>query len=151
MLIVSEAALKRYNLTPIGKFLGFSVAGVPPEIMGIGPIEAIPAAMKAAGYISEYDERVGRKIAFVLTGGDVPAGTKLSEQDLLDLERAQGRFLAVYPRSRGILDPMIYSKGRLVTLAGTFVCPRLLAPQATTVPSSCRAREWSRPAAMATT
>jgi 3-hydroxyacyl-CoA dehydrogenase len=44
-------------------------------------------AMKAAGYISEYDERVGRKIAFVLTGGDVPAGTKLSEQDLLDLER----------------------------------------------------------------
>nr|MDA8121254.1 3-hydroxyacyl-CoA dehydrogenase family protein [Deltaproteobacteria bacterium] len=44
-------------------------------------------AMKAAGYISEYDERVGRKIAFVITGGDVPAGTKLSEQDLLDLER----------------------------------------------------------------
>ena len=44
-------------------------------------------AMKAAGYISEYDERVGRKIAFVLTGGDVPAGTKLSEQDLLGLER----------------------------------------------------------------
>jgi 3-hydroxyacyl-CoA dehydrogenase len=44
-------------------------------------------AMKAAGHISEYDERVGRKIAFVLTGGDVPAGTKLSEQDLLDLER----------------------------------------------------------------
>ncbi len=44
-------------------------------------------AMKAAGYISEYDERVGRKIAFVITGGDVPAGTKLSEQDLLGLER----------------------------------------------------------------
>jgi len=44
-------------------------------------------AMKAAGYISEYDEKVGRKIAFVITGGDVPPGTKLSEQDLLDLER----------------------------------------------------------------
>ena len=44
-------------------------------------------AMKAAGYISEHDEKVGRKIAFVLTGGDVPPGTKLSEQDLLDLER----------------------------------------------------------------
>jgi 3-hydroxyacyl-CoA dehydrogenase len=44
-------------------------------------------AMKAAGYISEYDERIGRKIAFVITGGDVPPGTKLSEQDLLDLER----------------------------------------------------------------
>jgi 3-hydroxyacyl-CoA dehydrogenase len=44
-------------------------------------------AMRIAGHISEYDERVGRKIAFVLTGGNVPAGTKLSEQDLLDLER----------------------------------------------------------------
>jgi 3-hydroxyacyl-CoA dehydrogenase len=43
--------------------------------------------MRIAGHISEYDERVGRKIAFVLTGGDVPAGTRLSEQDLLDLER----------------------------------------------------------------
>jgi 3-hydroxyacyl-CoA dehydrogenase len=44
-------------------------------------------AMRIAGHISEYDERIGRKIAFVLTGGNVPAGTKLSEQDLLDLER----------------------------------------------------------------
>jgi 3-hydroxyacyl-CoA dehydrogenase len=44
-------------------------------------------AMRIAGHISEYDERVGRKIAFVLTGGNVPPGTKLSEQDLLDLER----------------------------------------------------------------
>ena len=43
--------------------------------------------MRVAGHISEYDERIGRKIAFVLTGGNVPAGTRLSEQDLLDLER----------------------------------------------------------------
>ena len=44
-------------------------------------------AMRVAGHISEFDERVGRKIAFVITGGDVPRGTRLSEQDLLDLER----------------------------------------------------------------
>jgi acetyl-CoA acyltransferase len=44
----SEAALKRYNLA-IGKFLGFSVAGVPPEIMGIGPKEAIPRVLKQVG------------------------------------------------------------------------------------------------------
>ncbi|HJX72689.1 MAG TPA: 3-hydroxyacyl-CoA dehydrogenase/enoyl-CoA hydratase family protein [Candidatus Deferrimicrobiaceae bacterium] len=44
-------------------------------------------AMRVAGQISEYDELLGRKIAFVMTGGDVPRGTKLSEQDLLDLER----------------------------------------------------------------
>lgn len=49
VLLCSEEALKRYKLTPIGKFLGFSVAGVPPEIMGIGPKEAIPHALKQTG------------------------------------------------------------------------------------------------------
>lgn len=49
VLLCSEAALQRYNLAPIGKFLGFSVAGVPPEIMGIGPKEAIPRVLKQAG------------------------------------------------------------------------------------------------------
>lgn len=49
VLLCSEAALQRYNLVPIGKFLGFSVAGVPPEIMGIGPKEAIPRVLKQAG------------------------------------------------------------------------------------------------------
>ncbi len=49
VLLCSEAALKRFNLTPIGKFHSFSVAGVPPEIMGIGPKEAIPRALKVAG------------------------------------------------------------------------------------------------------
>jgi acetyl-CoA acyltransferase len=49
VLLCSEAALKRYNLTPIGRFVGYTVAGVPPEIMGIGPKEAIPRALKQAG------------------------------------------------------------------------------------------------------
>ncbi|CAG1005448.1 partial acetyl-CoA acyltransferase, partial [Methylophilaceae bacterium] len=49
VLLCSESALKRYNLTPIGKFLGFSVAGVPPEIMGIGPKEAIPRVLQQVG------------------------------------------------------------------------------------------------------
>jgi acetyl-CoA acyltransferase len=49
VIVVSEAALKRFNLTPIGRFLGYSVAGVPPEIMGIGPIKAIPKALKQVG------------------------------------------------------------------------------------------------------
>jgi 3-hydroxyacyl-CoA dehydrogenase len=44
-------------------------------------------AMRTAGQISEHDEKIGRKIARVLTGGDVPPGTRLSEQDLLDMER----------------------------------------------------------------
>ena len=49
VLLMSEAALKRYNAQPIARFAGFAVAGVPPEIMGIGPVEAIPRALKQAG------------------------------------------------------------------------------------------------------
>jgi acetyl-CoA acyltransferase len=49
LLLCSEAALKRYNLAPIGKFLGFTVAGVPPEVMGIGPVEAMPRAFGQTG------------------------------------------------------------------------------------------------------
>lgn len=40
---------------------------------------------------------------------------------LEESERSQGRFLAVYPRDKGLLDPMIYKKGREITLAGEFI------------------------------
>jgi acetyl-CoA acyltransferase len=49
VIVVSEAALKRFNLAPIGRFIGFAVAGVPPEIMGVGPIKAIPKVLKQVG------------------------------------------------------------------------------------------------------
>ena len=49
LILVSERALKQFNLTPLARFVSFAVRGVAPEIMGIGPIEAIPAALKAAG------------------------------------------------------------------------------------------------------
>jgi acetyl-CoA acyltransferase len=49
VIVVSEAALKRYNLHPLARFLGFVVAGVPPEIMGIGPKFAIPKVLKQVG------------------------------------------------------------------------------------------------------
>ena len=49
LLVVSEAALKRFNLTPLARFVSYASKGVPPEIMGIGPIEAIPAALRNAG------------------------------------------------------------------------------------------------------
>lgn len=48
-LLASEEALLRYNLKPMGRLLSYAVAGVPPEIMGIGPIKAIPLALKRAG------------------------------------------------------------------------------------------------------
>jgi len=49
VIVVSEAALKRFNLQPLARFLGFAVAGVPPEIMGIGPKFAIPKVLKQVG------------------------------------------------------------------------------------------------------
>ncbi|WP_197046876.1 acetyl-CoA C-acyltransferase [Paucibacter sp. KBW04] len=49
LIVASEAAVKRFGLTPLARFVSFAVRGVPPEIMGIGPIEAIPAALKLAG------------------------------------------------------------------------------------------------------
>ncbi|MDR3385998.1 MAG: acetyl-CoA C-acyltransferase [Rudaea sp.] len=49
VLLASERAIKDYGLTPLARFVGFSVAGVPPEIMGIGPKAAIPKVCKQTG------------------------------------------------------------------------------------------------------
>lgn len=49
VLVVSEEFLKRHNVNPLARFVCFAVRGVPPEIMGIGPVEAIPEALKMAG------------------------------------------------------------------------------------------------------
>ncbi len=49
VILVSEKALKQYGLTPLARYVTFAVKGVPPAIMGIGPKEAIPAALRQAG------------------------------------------------------------------------------------------------------
>jgi acetyl-CoA acyltransferase len=49
VLVVSESMLKQLNVQPIARLVSYGVAGVPPRIMGIGPIEAIPLALKKAG------------------------------------------------------------------------------------------------------
>ena len=48
VLVVSEDYLKKLKQDPLARFVAFAVRGVPPEIMGIGPIEAIPAVLKMA-------------------------------------------------------------------------------------------------------
>ena len=48
LLVVTEKKAKQYNISPLARLVAYSVAGVPPEIMGIGPIEAIPKALKQA-------------------------------------------------------------------------------------------------------
>jgi len=49
VLVMSEKMVKELNLEPIARLVSYKVVGVPPRIMGIGPVDAIPAAIKAAG------------------------------------------------------------------------------------------------------
>ena len=49
VMVVSEKFMTQHNLTPIAQLKAYSVMGVEPRIMGIGPIRAIPAALKRAG------------------------------------------------------------------------------------------------------
>ncbi|KAG0315209.1 hypothetical protein BGZ97_008473 [Linnemannia gamsii] len=64
LLVVSEKILKQFNLTPLARFVSFAVRGVPPDIMGIGPREAIPAALKAAGLKQEQLDWIELNEAF---------------------------------------------------------------------------------------
>ena len=48
-ILVSERVLKELNLTPLARWVGYAVGGVPPEIMGIGPIAAIPKVLRLSG------------------------------------------------------------------------------------------------------
>jgi len=48
-MLVSEKVLKEHNLTPLARFAGYAVGGVAPEIMGIGPIAAIPRVLAQVG------------------------------------------------------------------------------------------------------
>ena len=49
LILASESAVKRFGLKPLARFVSYASRGVPPHIMGIGPIEAIPAALRHAG------------------------------------------------------------------------------------------------------
>jgi len=53
VMVVSEEFLKKIGKSPIARYVSFAVRGVPPEIMGIGPVEAIPAALRLAGLKQE--------------------------------------------------------------------------------------------------
>ncbi len=64
LILVSEKILKQFNLTPLAKFSSFSVRGVPPEIMGIGPKEAVPLALRAAGITQDQLDWIELNEAF---------------------------------------------------------------------------------------
>jgi acetyl-CoA acyltransferase len=64
LILVSEKILKQFNLTPLARFASFAVRGVPPEIMGIGPKEAIPVALRAAGITQDQLDWIELNEAF---------------------------------------------------------------------------------------
>jgi len=49
LILASEKAVQQFGLKPLARFVSFAAKGVPPAIMGIGPIEAIPVALRSAG------------------------------------------------------------------------------------------------------
>jgi acetyl-CoA acyltransferase len=64
LILASEKAVKQFGLKPLARFVSFAARGVPPEIMGIGPIEAIPAALKYAGLTHDQIDWIELNEAF---------------------------------------------------------------------------------------
>jgi acetyl-CoA acyltransferase len=64
VMLASEQAIKDYGLKPLARFIGFSVAGVRPEVMGIGPIAAIPKVLKQAGIAQDAIDWIELNEAF---------------------------------------------------------------------------------------
>jgi len=64
LIVVSEKILKQFDLKPLARFASFAVRGVPPEIMGIGPKEAVPVACRAAGITQDQLDWIELNEAF---------------------------------------------------------------------------------------
>ena len=80
LILASEKAIKQFGLTPLARFVSFAARGVPPEIMGIGPIEAIPAALRYAnlkladiGWIELNEAFAAQSLAVINSVGLDPA------------------------------------------------------------------------------
>lgn len=78
-----------------------------PGRSGRAAIELFLYQMQEGGFVSAHDVKVGKSLATVLTGGDVPAGTVCTEQDLLDLEREVFLSLAGEPKSQARMQHML--------------------------------------------
>ncbi|MCB9749378.1 MAG: acetyl-CoA C-acyltransferase [Myxococcales bacterium] len=116
-VVMSADAAKELGLTPLARFVGFAVAGVAPEIMGIGPIAAIPKVLKQTGLsladmdVIELNEAfASQSLAVIRTLGIDPervnpsggaialghplgcTGAKLTATMLAELRRREGRY-----------------------------------------------------------
>ncbi len=80
LILASESAVQRFGLKPLARFVSFASKGVPPQIMGIGPIEAIPAALRNAnlklddiGWFELNEAFAAQSLAVMQTLGMDPA------------------------------------------------------------------------------
>lgn len=117
VIVMSERKMKELGLSPIGRLISCSVAGVPPRIMGMGPVAAIPLALKQAGLTLDQIDLIELNEAFAaqalavireagldedkvnINGGAIAlghplgcTGCKLTIQNLHDLKRLSKRF-----------------------------------------------------------
>ncbi|MBM3432537.1 MAG: acetyl-CoA C-acyltransferase [Bacteroidetes bacterium] len=80
IIVMSERKMKELGLSPIGRLIACSVAGVPPRIMGIGPVAAIPLALKQAGLTLDQIDLIELNEAFAAQALAVIREAKLDEQ-----------------------------------------------------------------------
>jgi acetyl-CoA acyltransferase len=66
VVVMSEEKAKSMGLQPLARFIAYATAGVPPEIMGIGPVEAVPKALKMAGLKLENIDLIELNEAFAV-------------------------------------------------------------------------------------
>ncbi len=97
VLVVSEKILKEYNLTPIARMVSYSAAGVEPRIMGIGPVKAIPMALKQANL-------------------------KLNDIDLIELNEAFASQSLAVTRELGLNPDILNVNGGAISLGHPLGC-----------------------------
>jgi acetyl-CoA acyltransferase len=117
VIVMSRKKAEELGLKPIARYHGFSVAGVPPEIMGIGPVEAVPKVLKQTGIDLDQIDLIELNEAFAaqslavirelgldedivnINGGAIAmghplgcTGAKLTTHILYDLKRLDKQF-----------------------------------------------------------
>jgi len=80
VVVMSEKMIKKLNIKPIGRMVSYATAGVEPSIMGIGPAEAVPKALKQAGLKQKDIEQVELNEAFAAQALSVIKALDLDEK-----------------------------------------------------------------------
>lgn len=82
VMVVSEKMLKELNVKPIARLVSYAVAGVPPRVMGIGPVFAIPKALEMAGLQKEDIDLIELNEAFASQSLAVIRELELDEEKI---------------------------------------------------------------------